>query len=155
VKAVAEDMQIKRGCRRTDPEIARDAVRALEYHVDLPTKEIVLAVEDGWVKLEGLVENRCQKGIADSVVRNLKDVQGIMNNLEVKPKISSIEVKRHIEAALRRSAASDAQVAVEVEGNAVKLYGSVRSWDERSEAERAAWSTPGIADVENHISVIA
>ena len=78
-----------------------------------------------------------------------------MNNLEVEPKISTTEVKHHVEDALRRSAEPDAQVAVEVEENTVKLYGSVRSWGERSEAETAALSTPGVAEVENHISVIA
>jgi osmotically-inducible protein OsmY len=154
VKAVADDMRIKGASGRTDPEIARDAVRALEYHIDVPSEEIVLTVEDGWIRLEGVVENRYQKEIAGSVVRNLKDVQGIMNNLEVEPKISTTEVKQHVEDALRQSAEPDAQVAVEVEEYRVKLYGSVRSWSARSEAETAAWSTPGVAEVENHICVI-
>jgi osmotically-inducible protein OsmY len=153
VKAVADDMQIKGAFGRTDPDIARDAVRALEYHIDVPSEEIVLTVEDGWIRLEGVVEERYQKEIAGSVVRNLKDVRGIMNNIEVEPKISSSEVKHHVEDAL--SAEPDAQVAVEVEENTVKLYGSLRSWGERNEAERAAWSTPGVEEVENHISVIA
>lgn len=155
VKAVADAMQIKGPSDRTDPEIARDAVRALEYHIDVPSEEIVLTVKNGWVRLEGVVENRYQKEIAGSIVRNLKDVQGIMNNLEVESKISTTEVKHHVEDALRRSAEPDAQIAVEVEEDTIKLYGSVRSWDERSEAEIAARSIPGVAEVENHISVIA
>lgn len=155
VKAVADEMQIKGGSERTDPEIARDAVRALEYHIDVPSEEIVLTVKDGWIRLEGVVENRYQKEMAGSVVRNLKDVRGIMNNLEVEPNILTTEVEHHLEDALKRSAEPDAQIAVEVEENTVKLYGSVRSWDERSKAESAALSTPGVTEVENHISVIA
>src|SRR5438132_13978638 len=34
-------------------------------------------------------------------------------------------------------------------GNTVKLYRSVRSWTEREEAERAAWSAPVLAPVES------
>jgi osmotically-inducible protein OsmY len=154
VKAVADDMKIKGASGRTDPEIARDAVRALEYHIDIPSEEIVLTVEDGWIRLEGVVDSTYQKEMAGLVVRHLKDVQGIMNNLEVEPKISTTEVKHHVEDALRRSAEPDAKVAVEVEENTVKLYGSVRSCVEKNEVEKAARSSPGVAEVENHISVV-
>lgn len=155
VRAVANDMQVQGAPRRSDPEIARDAVRALESHFGASAAQIMVTVENGWVNLQGPVEWQFQKSVAGSMVRNLKGVKGIMNNLEIKPRVSPAEVKSKIEGALQRSAERGAcRVAAEVEGNIVTLYGTVSSWSERGDAERAAWSAPGTAVVENHITVI-
>lgn len=63
-------------------------------------------------------------------------------------------MKDRIEAALKRSAELDARrITVETRGDRVILRGSMRSWAERQETERAAWRTPGVAAVENHITV--
>jgi osmotically-inducible protein OsmY len=84
VRAVADDMQVEQGVRRTDPEIARDAVQRLQHQVDLPSNEIMVTVEDAWVRLQGSVEWEYQKQIAGTAVKNLKDVEGVFNNIEVK-----------------------------------------------------------------------
>jgi len=84
VRAVADDMQVEQGVRRTDPEIARDAVQRLQQQVDLPSNEIMVTVEDAWVRLQGSVEWEYQKQIAGTAVKNLKDVEGVFNNIEVK-----------------------------------------------------------------------
>jgi len=107
------------------------------------------------VTLEGSVNWQFQKKLAESAVKHLKGVVGITNNIEIKPKVSPGRVKGKIEEALKRSAEIDARrVTVDVEGSAVKLYGTVRSWSEKDEAERAAWSSPGVTNVENHILVV-
>ena len=64
------------------------------------------------------------------------------------------EVKKKIENALVRSAETDAKrIQVEVRGDKVILTGTVRAWAEKQEAERIAWSAPGVASVENRIVV--
>jgi osmotically-inducible protein OsmY len=154
VRGMANDIEVKLFWQRTDPEIARDAVHELESHVSIPADRIKVTVKDGWVTLEGTVDWEYQKSLAQSAMKKLKGVSGVTNKIQVTPKASAAEVKSKIEEALRRSAELDARrITVEIEGSTVKLYGSVSSWAERDEAERAAWSAPGTTMVENHILV--
>jgi osmotically-inducible protein OsmY len=154
VRGVANDLQVKLGITRTDPEIARDAVQELQSHVSIPADQIKVTVSNGWVTLEGTVDWQYKKVLAESAVKRLRGVLGVTNNIEVKPRVTPVDVRSKIEEALKRNAELDARrITVEVDGTTVKLYGSVRSWAERQEAENAACSAPGITKVENHITI--
>jgi len=82
-------------------------------------------------------------------------VRGVINHIRVKPKVSAAQVSTKIGEALRRNAELDARrITVSATGSEVHLYGSVRSWFEREEAERAAWAAPGVIEVIDHISIV-
>jgi osmotically-inducible protein OsmY len=156
VHAVANDIEVRLPAidQRPDPDIARDAVAALKAELPISHDRIKVIVKDGWISLEGAAEWQYQKTAADAAVRKVKGVKGVINVITVKPKVQPSEIKRKIQEAFKRSAEVDAdRITVEANGSEVILKGTVRSWIEREEAERVAWSAPGITKVEDRIVV--
>jgi osmotically-inducible protein OsmY len=131
-------------------------VRALEWDAFVPIDKLDVTVSHGLVTLKGEVEWQYQKTDAERVVRRLTGVKDVTNRIHIKPRVTPSELKHKIEQALIRNAETDAQrITVEVDGTKAILKGSVRAWIEKEEAERTVWSAPGIASVENRITISA
>jgi osmotically-inducible protein OsmY len=129
-------------------------VHALKTQLPLAADNIKVIVKKGWITLEGEVEWNYQRETTENAVRWIKGVNGVSNLIQVKPRVAPSEIKRKIEEAFRRSAEIDAKrITVETTGSEVILRGTVRSWAERQEAERAAWAAPGVTKVESRIAV--
>ncbi|HTD69611.1 MAG TPA: BON domain-containing protein [Gemmatimonadales bacterium] len=156
VKAVANDIEVKlpSTSSRPDPDIARAALDALRWHVSVPHERIKVKVEKGWLTLEGDVDWYYQKEAAERAVRHLTGVQGVSNLISVKARPTPTDVKEKIKETLQRGAEFDAErITVEIEGSKAILRGTVRSYAEMRDAERAARNAPGITEVENRLTV--
>jgi osmotically-inducible protein OsmY len=156
VAGVANDLEVRMPSidERPDPDIARDAVAAIKSQLPISSEHIKVVVKSGWVTLEGHAEWQYQKNTAESAVRRIKGVRGVINNIVLKPQAEPTEIQKKIQNAIKRLAEVDAnRITVEARGSEVILKGTVRSWVEREEAERAAWAAPGVTKVEDRIVV--
>lgn len=156
VEAVANEIEVKLPDRIVpdDSNIAQRALSALDWNVAVPKGRVKVTVAQGWITLEGEVEWYYQKSAAEDAVRNLMGVRGITNVLVLRPRLHAGEVKDKIEAALRRNAEIDAKhISVEAREGTIVLRGDVRSWAEHEDAIHAAWSAPGVINVEDHIAI--
>jgi osmotically-inducible protein OsmY len=156
VVGVANDLEVRIPSvdQRPDPDIARDAVAAIKSQLPVSWENVKVVAKNGWITLEGQVEWQYQRQTAENAVRRIKGVKGVSNMIRLRPRAQPSEIKRKIQDAFRRSAEVDADhITVETNGSEVILKGTVRSWVERDEAERVAWSAPGVTMVDDRIAV--
>jgi osmotically-inducible protein OsmY len=160
VQGIAQEIVVRppSAQKHADAEIAERAVRLLNWDVETPHHQIQVEVEHGVVMLTGTVEYKFQRQAAEDDIGQLGGVTEIINLIEVRPKdvqAADPETVRHkIEASLRRAADLEAShINVAVSGGKVTLQGNVKSWWERSIAEEAAWSGPGVNQVDNQVTI--
>ena len=157
VRAVAQELTVKvpNTHLRSDTDLAHQVVNTLAWDTEVPFQAVKAKVDDGWVTLEGEVEWQFQRNAPERAVRYLSGVKGVSNLLKVKAHASTYDVAQHITAALSRSAEADARkIKVTATGGKVTLTGTVRSWPERADAERAAWSATGVSEVDDRLAVV-
>lgn len=156
VVGVANDIEVRLPAidQRPDPDIVRDAASALKTELPYSAENVKVIAQNGWLTLEGVVEWNYARERAATAVRRVRGAKGVTNSITLKPKVAPSEIRRKIEDAFRRGAEIDAsRITVEANGSEVILRGTVRSWAERNEAERAAWAAPGVIKVDNRIAI--
>jgi osmotically-inducible protein OsmY len=156
VLAVSSQLEVQPvgPAERTDADIAWAAANTLAWNALVPKERISVSVSHGWVVLEGAVERRFQKVSAEDAVADLAGVRGVTNLIELRPVVPAQELKAEIETALARCAdLNPRRIVVEVDGDCVRLWGSVGSLAQRESAERAAWSAPGLRELSNHLTI--
>ncbi len=156
VRAIAEEIEVRypNDKKTADDEIASRALKILSWNAVVP-QGIQVKVQDGWITLSGQVDWHFERNAAESELRRLSGVAGVINNITLKSRVQAQDVKRKIEDALKRNAETEAgRISVSVlDGGKVALNGQVHDWQERNTVGWAAWSAPGVRSVENHITI--
>lgn len=157
VHGIADEIEVRASsdAKMSDDEIAGRAFNVLSWDSVVPSDAIQVTVRDGLVTLTGKVHWYYQKSSAERDVRNLSGVRSVVNNIEVEPHAKADNVKKKIEAALKRHAeieAKDVRVTVR-DDEEVLLEGKVRNWDEKFAVENAAWSAPGVKNVKDRLTI--
>ena len=156
VKAIAQEIEVRlpSATKRADDEIAKRAIDILKWDISVPDERIKIKVEHGIVTLSGEVDWQYQREKAESNVRFLSGVAGVIDNITVHPSVEPREIREKITQALERNADLEASaIGISVDGSRVTLSGKVQSWLERNAVEHAAWSAPGVTHVTDHINI--
>lgn len=154
VKAVAVELDVvlAGSSIRTDADIAKAALMAIDWNASIGKDTVKVRVEDGFVTLTGEVDWAYVRDAATACVRNLTGVRGVINDVRIRAVPTPHDLKVKIESALQRQAHRDAKaIDVAVKDGTITLSGVVDSWAERSTIERAAWNTPGVQRVVDKI----
>jgi osmotically-inducible protein OsmY len=156
VHGIAEEIEVRYAAdkKTADDQIAERAVNIIGWDTQIPNNAVMVKVQKGWVTLTGAVDWNFQKMAAESAIRKLSGVVGVSNQISVKPRLQTTDVKQKIVDALKRNADVEADsIKVSVQGDKVKLEGKVKAWYERNLIEHAAWSVPGVRAVEDHLTL--
>jgi hyperosmotically inducible protein len=157
VHGIADEIEVRYSSdeKTSDDEIAKRVINVLSWDSVIPSNAIQVAVRDGLVILTGKVNWYYQKSSAERDIRGLSGVRSVVNNIEIEPHARPENVKKKIEAALRRHAeieAKDIHVTVR-DDDEVLLEGKVRNWDEKFAVENAAWSASGVKNVKDKLTI--
>jgi osmotically-inducible protein OsmY len=156
VKAVADDLEVRLQAThaKEDSDIAASIAHVLEWNSTLSHENIQAKVSDGNVILSGEVTWNYERDAAERAIHHLLGVQSVVNRITVKPRVMPSKVEQQITNALARHAALDARrIHVSTHGTKAVLTGHVHSLEEDRIAKGAAWSAPGVTDVEDHLVV--
>jgi osmotically-inducible protein OsmY len=148
------DVRILGKRKREDAEMRGDVLQALVLDSVVPTT-VDAKVDDGWVSLTGTAEFQYQRGEAAFVAGNVHGVFGVDNEIVLTQTPKAGDVADDIGKAFQRNSKLDADnLTVASANGTVTLKGSVRSWSERDDAVAAAWASPGVRDVKDHLTVV-
>ncbi len=142
------------GSKGNDADLRGQVLQALLLDSLVPAT-VDAKARDGYVTLTGTAQWQYQRDEAEVLTASVPGVSGIDNGITLAPAPDGRDISNGISDAFRRSARLDAdELSVDTtSGGTVILAGAVSSWSEHDEAVAAAWSAPGITEVDDRIVV--
>jgi len=150
VRAVVNNISVK-AALRTDDEIQGDTESALLNDPATDLYEVEVVAKDGEITLTGKVNSWQEKQLSGVVVRGVKGVKDVKNELTVETTTErpDMEIAAEVKKSLERDVwVSDVLISTEVHNGIVVITGSVSSVAEKNRAISNAW-TMGVKQVDD------
>ncbi|MCZ0964060.1 BON domain-containing protein [Paracoccus benzoatiresistens] len=143
----------------TDSTLRQDIIEELEYEPSIDAAHIGVAVDDGAVTLSGHVRTYMERCTAEAIVKRVKGVRAIAQEIEVRPFGAHVtaddEIAKRAADTLRwNSSVPDNKLQVRVENGAVTLSGTVDWHFQKTAAEHALHGLAGITSIANQIEIV-
>ena len=156
VTEVSNELQVRMldSSRRDDADLHGDVLQALMLDSFVPMT-VDAKVRDGVVTLTGTAQWQYQRDEAEFLTASVPGVSGLKNDITLTSAPDGRDIRNDISDAFRRSARLDAdELSADTPSyGIVILAGAVSSWAEHDEAVAAAWSAPGVTEVDDRIVV--
>jgi osmotically-inducible protein OsmY len=156
VTEISNELQVRLldGSRRKDADLRGDVLQALMLDSLVPMT-VDAKARDGYVTLTGTVQWHYQRDEAELLAASVSGVLGIENGIKLASAQDGCDIRSGISGAFRRNARLDAdELSVDITSyGKVILAGAVSSWSEHDEAIAAAWSAPGVTEVDDRIVI--
>lgn len=155
VRTVADELRLPTGAARPEGRRLADAVNAiLAWTSGVPHDGIHAEVHGHNVVLTGAVDWDAERVAAKKAIQRVYGVESVDNRIRLTRRPVAADIAEEIRNAIVRSAVLDAShISVAADDAEVTLTGSVRSWVERQQAVRTAWSSPNVTEVHDRLQV--
>jgi osmotically-inducible protein OsmY len=140
-----------------DSVIQQNVWDELSHDVRIDPSHLAVRVTGGTVYLEGTVPSYDQKQTAAQDARRIKGVRDVVNQLAIG--LTRVWADQDIQDTVQTNLNLDSRISnpqaiqVSVETGVVTLAGIVTSYTQKLAANAAAWTTPGVVEVMNHLVV--
>jgi osmotically-inducible protein OsmY len=156
VTGVDNELDVRRldDSNRDDAELRGNVLQALMLGSLIPTT-VDARARNGSVTLTGTAAWQHRRDEAEFLTASIPGVSAIQNDIRLTSTQNARDVKKDISDAFLRNAKLDAdRLFIDTTSyRRVTLAGTVSSWAEHDEAVDAAWSAPGVTEVDDQIQV--
>jgi len=143
---------------KTDSELQRDVVYELEWEPGVDAADIGVSVEDGVVRLNGVVRSLTEKWTAERAAQRVEGVRAVTDGLAVvlpgDARDDDAEIARAAATALDwYSSVPRERIKILVKQRRITLEGEVEHSYQKDAAEGAVRNLAGVEGVDNMITV--
>jgi osmotically-inducible protein OsmY len=142
----------------SDSTLRQDIIDELDFEPSIDAADIGVAVENGVATLTGHVPTYAQKLTVEEVVRRVKGVKGMAQEIEVRPfgtnRTADDEIaKRAVNTINWNTSVPDGAVQVKVQDGWVTVTGKVEWQYQKKAAADAVRDLAGVVGVSNQIEI--